>query len=625
VREVFHAGWRSAVLAAALAGGLFVTVTTEVLSLFGLVTFGGVTAVWGIALLLVIGASWRAYVTRAGRIPGSPVRASPGDGPRSIHALEWGLAAALGMAVALIGLTALLAPPNTWDSMTYHMARVAHWIQNRTVAHYPTHITRQFYQPPWAEYAIMHLQILSGGDRLANLVQFFSLIGSAVGASLIAGQLGADSRGQLLAAVIVAAIPMGILQASSTQNDYVVTLWLVILAYACLVFKARPTWASAGGIGAALGLAVLTKGTAYLYAPPLLFMLAPTASRARAWRRIVPALALVMLPVALNLGHYARNYELTRNPLVSAPGVVNDTIGVGPFVSNTVRSVALHLGTPFREVNEGIVRNIRLGLGTLGVDPDDPRTTWAGMLFGIRETSTHEDRAGNPLHLILVAWAVAACLLKKELREHRFLLGYLVALIAASSLFALVLKWQPWHSRLHLPLFVLWSPVVAVALARTVSRKAAVAIGLVLTLASLPWLLTNRNRPLLGDRSVLSTPRGEQYFIHRPFRREQYETAARLVRTSGCREIGIVSGEDDWEYPLWVLLDAVDGRRPAVRMEHVEVRNPSAARGRVRRYRRFSPCLIVALDGRTSQEIEVKGAVYGRQWLLGRISVFTRR
>jgi hypothetical protein len=50
---------------------------------------------------------------------------------------------ALGvLALGLVTLvTALLAPPNNWDSMTYHMARVAHWKQNRSVDFYPTNIS----------------------------------------------------------------------------------------------------------------------------------------------------------------------------------------------------------------------------------------------------------------------------------------------------------------------------------------------------------------------------------------------------------------------------------------------------------------------------------------------------
>ncbi len=75
--------------------------------------------------------------------------------------------------------------------MSYHLARVAHWGQNHTVAFYPTHIVRQLYQPPWAEYAMLHLYILAGGDRLANLVQWVAMAVSLVGVSVIARQLGA--------------------------------------------------------------------------------------------------------------------------------------------------------------------------------------------------------------------------------------------------------------------------------------------------------------------------------------------------------------------------------------------------------------------------------------------------
>jgi hypothetical protein len=531
-----------------------------------------------------------------------------------------------GVVAAVTGLTALLAPPNTTDSMTYHMARVAHWVQNHSVAHYPTHIVRQLYQAPWAEYAIMHLQILSRGDRLANLVQYGAFIGSAVGASLVAEQVGADRRGQLLAALLVATIPMGILQASSTQNDYVVTLWLVSLAHFALSFGARPAWASAAGVGASLGLAALTKGTAYVYAPALLCLVAPAVARGRRWRPIAQILAAVVLALALNLGYFARNVGLEGSPIVTAPfGFANEAFGVKTLVSNLVRNAALHLGTPVRWLNERIEQDIRLGLRAMGVKPDDVHTTWVGTGFAVRASSTQEDRAGNLVHLVLVVGAVGACLLQKELRRHRILLGYLAALVAASCLFALALKWQPWHSRLHLPLFVLFSPVVAVALARTVGGKGTVAIGLGLALVSLPFLLQNRDRPLITRRNVFSTPRKEQYFLHRPVRGQTYEGAARAVRASGCRDVGLLATEGDWEYPLWVRLGALRTRRRTVRIEHVDVRTTSAVIERLPRYAAFSPCVVVALDGRDTPEVVVKGAVYDRQWFLGRLSVYTRR
>ena len=58
---------------------------------------------------------------------------------KQIPLLFWLL---LPMGVVLLFL-ALLYPPNNYDSMTYHMARVAHWIQNQSIGHYPTSL-KQF-------------------------------------------------------------------------------------------------------------------------------------------------------------------------------------------------------------------------------------------------------------------------------------------------------------------------------------------------------------------------------------------------------------------------------------------------------------------------------------------------
>ena len=77
---------------------------------------------------------------------------------------------AVAVVIGLTELVAFIAPPNTWDTMAYHMARVAHWAQNGTVRHYPIPYLPQLYHPPWAEFAITHFQLLSGGDRFANAV-----------------------------------------------------------------------------------------------------------------------------------------------------------------------------------------------------------------------------------------------------------------------------------------------------------------------------------------------------------------------------------------------------------------------------------------------------------------------
>jgi 4-amino-4-deoxy-L-arabinose transferase-like glycosyltransferase len=76
-------------------------------------------------------------------------------------------------------------------------------------------------------------------------------------------ELGADLRGQLLAALFCATIPNGILQATGAKNDYVLAAWLACAAY--FLLRNEAIFA-----GLAIGLALGTKATAYLFAPGLI-------------------------------------------------------------------------------------------------------------------------------------------------------------------------------------------------------------------------------------------------------------------------------------------------------------------------------------------------------------------
>src|SRR5207249_6489341 len=207
---------RECFLFIAILGGVSVTIITEILSAFSLITSGWLVVFWCVVLLgtssFVITLMKRHRLIVLFPSLRLPFRSVP-------------FLSGLGFIVTLTAVTAFLSPPNNYDSMTYHMSRVVHWIQDRNVSFYPTHITRQLYMNPWVEFAIMHLQILSGGDRFANFVQWFSMIGSLIGVSLLAKQFGGDLHTQLLAAVFAGTIPMGILQSSSTQNDCAVSFW----------------------------------------------------------------------------------------------------------------------------------------------------------------------------------------------------------------------------------------------------------------------------------------------------------------------------------------------------------------------------------------------------------------
>lgn len=615
--------WRSSFLSASIVWGLLLTTITEFLHIFNCITFGWFLGLWGIASLI------SAFICL---LPINEekliLRFETPKVPRFEILSLFGVA----FIVISVGLIALVAPPNNWDSMTYHMSRVVHWVQNQSIAFYPTNILRQLHQNPWAEFTIMHFQILSGGDRFANLIQWFSMIGAVSGVSLIAKELGANLRGQIFAAVVSATIPMGILQASSTQNDYVVSLWLVCFVYyiVLLIVKERTSLTQSLGAGSSLGLAILTKGTAYIFAFPFLVWF--VLSRQKILRRETwkPFLIIAFVSLTINLGHYARNWDLYGSPL--GPGqespsgeykYVNDVFTVPSVISNISRNVGLHIGTPIRRVNAVTERGIHLLHTLLGVDINDPRTTWTGTEFHIRPLSNHEDTAGNPAHFVLIVVSVAVFLISKQLRASRNLGKYSIAVTVAFLLFTLCIKWTPWHSRLHLPLFIFWSPFIAIVLSTFPNHKIANSIAVVLILSALPWVLNNRSRPLIAHSNIFNTSRINQYFSNRPELKGPYIGATNFLKSQRCSHIGLSLGPNDWEYAFWLLLQKNDHQ--VVRIEHVNIQNISAAKSNLILLNNFSPCAIISLQSGPKTETIGKEGVYAKKWSLEPVTVFVKR
>jgi xanthine/uracil permease len=605
------AEWRAAFVVSSVVWGCLVTAFTEILGLFQMLTTTGLAVCWAGTILLVLALNWRLQ---------KPWR------------IEWKYPlsrteTAMVCAMALIGVatlvTAIVAPPNNADSMAYHMARVVHWLQNRSVAHYPTHIIRQLELNPWAEFAITHFQALSGGDRLANLVQWFSMVGSTVAASLVAGELGGGRRAQFLTGVVVVTIPMGILQASSTQNDYVVGFWLLCFLWSGMRFKEEPVPRWALMTGASLGLAILTKGTAYLYAFPFVLWLGYAVVKSVPARRLYPlVLGIVLAALVLNSGHYARNWALFSNPLLSGTNTrySNEIFSVKVTLSNIVRNLSLQVVTPFEGVNRRVEKGVREFHALIGMDVNDPQTTFGGMTYSIPRLEMrdlmHEDHSGNLLHALLAAITLVLLFCSKSLRRRSSnLTPYVFGIVAGFLLFCIILKWQPWASRLHLPLFLLGAPAVGVMLEWLGNQWLSFGIAAILVVAALPWTFGNVSRPLAPSPTAIvahflhGTPlpptifsfgRTLQYFTNAADLYPYFLNTALTIKTAGARNVGLILGTDDWEYPLWVLLKDVNGKVP--RMEHIMVTNPS---GEIP-LPNFKPDLIVKFENRYPHVVFVK-------------------
>jgi hypothetical protein len=563
---------RESILASAVIWGTLVALSTEVMGFFHVIGRQSMLVFWVGVLAVSLG-----LILRNRRDIQRKLQIPKVDG-----ALAWGM---LGVIVIYLGITflvAIIAPPNTNDSMQYHMSRIMHWIVNRSVGFFPTPSDRQLWMPPFAEYAILHFQVLAGNDRFANMIQWMSMFGSVIAASLMASRLGAGQKGQLFAALFAVTLPMGVLQSSSTQTDYVAAFWGICFSYFAISESIRFTSDTARRLSwnsillaLAFALAVLSKGTAVVCVVPFLGWLLAVLVWRRKWK-IAAGLVAVGLAalLVLNGSLWMKNYHTFGNPL----GPATDTLGSTMFTPSAIFSTGLRNAAMQMAFDTGPANKV-LYLATqkiheaLGLDINDPRTTLG--VYRIRQ-SVHEDFAGNNWHFIFSALAtiyVFVFFSKQLIRRgtegrrdgplparekyfDRIPLYYASTVLLSYLLFSALFKWQDTASRLLLPWFIIAAPLVGWVFDR-IHRYIQAGVIVLLALSSLTVLVSNPSRPLIvsgQNDSILTASRTKTRFNNSPEVMNSYISVAVTARDLDCKSFGLGLDSKTSEYLIWAIL-----------------------------------------------------------------------
>jgi 4-amino-4-deoxy-L-arabinose transferase-like glycosyltransferase len=478
--------------------------------------------------------------------------------------------AATMVIVAWLACQGALGAPTTHDSMTYHLPRVMHWLQERTVDFYPTLNPRQLESGPWASFATMALYSLSGGDRLLWLVQWFAMVTTLVAISAITSQLLAlqasigfkanHSTTKLAAAVgplLMATLPIGIAEATSAQNDYVTTCWICCFVALGLAQLQRPNiTVFTIGAGLTLGLGALTKAVFLLFAIPLasiaavLICLRLSSNRARAQHIAIIALCIV----AITAPQASRSIRRFGSPLGSPATVElqrNGSFTLSGTASNVIRNLTLHTGTGVPSISRQLNRGLLYAHKLTGRDLNDPTTTFAYTPFTTSDKFSVSDSAANSAYHLVLILVTGAVFLLKVRRAGAPALAYLAVVSVTFLAFCAYLRWQPWHARFHMSIYALLMPMSAIALARNMRRLVSPILVGFLLVGAVSYC-SNISAP--SAAMLFSGDREAKYFLLYPTWHKSFAATAEAIVRSGCSNVGYSIGFDSWEYPIWAML-----------------------------------------------------------------------
>ncbi len=467
----------------------------------------------------------------------------------------------------LVCVQGLINPPNNWDSMTYHLSRIVAWMGQESLAHFPTHIQRQIYQPPFAEFVILHINVLSGSDYFANSVQFFFLLLCFPILLSLLDEMGIKKKSNWMVALLLFTIPNVVLQASSTQNDIVLSFFILSATNFALKSFREGKFTDYFYFGLSVGVAMLTKGTAYIFlAPVILFFGLATILKSFKFRKVSFigfSIVAALLAITLNTGQFYRNQKLSENILGISEKennrYVNQEMNAGVVVSNCLKNVSLHFG-PYPISRISRVAVIRL-LEIFGLNADNPGTNWLEEPFiGASDFPSHEDTAANFSHFLLIFTSIvfiAIMWMKRRIPIDWKILLLIFTVTLQILLFSGYLRWQPWHSRLNAAGFMLSIPLIIYAcqISALFARLLKIVIPIIVFYAFF-LIVFNNSRPYLSappltrDISVLDS-RDKKFYANKLMLFDEYEAIKEEITAKNFKNIGLILANEDWEYPLF--------------------------------------------------------------------------
>ena len=498
-------------------------------------------ALFEAGLLVVASAVW----LRAGRP--RPPRIPFGRPGMLLAVLALIVLCGLGYELFLITTTA----PNNWDSMHYHLARVAAWHARETLSYFPTHNGIENAYPQNAELLVLWTVVFLGRDLFAALPQLLAALAATASVYVIARRLGATRRPAAFSALLLPTLTIVALESVTTQNDLVEASF-VAAAVALALGRSRAETALAG---LALGLAAGTKLT-FLYAiPPLVVIGLLCVPRRRLAELCSTALAGFAL---VGMYAYAQNLAETGRPQGRTPEVetLPPAITFGGTVSTVARTVyrmvdvgGFHVPSGVTSHVAGAAKRVFTGLHI----PDNPagattRGTFA-FSYGPNTGVSEDSSALGPLgFLLLLPLSIGAIVAWTRKRVDRRRAAFALTLPLYVLALALGTRWNLYVDRFLITPAALTLPLVPIVLRRIEVRL----VVLVLAAATLALVFAyNPSKPtgVGGGTAVWDLTRTETQSIRWPELRPVLEAVQRRVPEHA--RLGVDLAPLDWEYPFW--------------------------------------------------------------------------
>jgi hypothetical protein len=214
-----------------------------------------------------------------------------------------------------------ITAPHNWDSMTYHLARMAYFRQQGHLDHFTANFWAQVTQPTLSPILTLYaFNLFNQVDNFTQLVQYVAFIFSAISIFGISRLLGGSTAHSLIIASLSCLLIEWLMQSTTTQNDMIITSFVGATVYYLLQFARSEELKYVAVSSIPVSLALATKASFLLVVPSIAVVFVYSmveAGSVSKWRTV--ACWIISLVVCLTLlsapAGYINNYLAYGNPI----------------------------------------------------------------------------------------------------------------------------------------------------------------------------------------------------------------------------------------------------------------------------------------------------------------------
>ena len=556
-----------ALLKAAVLFALYLYAATEILSLFRVCTRTSILIVWLAADLCLI------LRLIAGRQGGNTLHIIKG----SFRSFFYGKYAPVRIGFLafffVMFVMAYLTVPYNWDSMTYHLTRMAIWVQNASVAHYPAVDARELSTPPLTEFVMMHLYLLCGkNDLLLNMVQFLSYVFNTYMIYRISRRLGLDCASSYFASFLFVSVPVAFAEAVTTQVDEFAAVWLMIFVYYGIglikedrLEAERTHLENTIVMGLCIGLGYLSKPTVIPVMMIFTFwiILNRVLHRDKAAYLIRLFCAAFISALAVVLPEIIKNIQSFGAVLAPSTGQrqLIGTLRPNYVFINFLKNAAYDLANPYLYAFGYRTQKMIYGAAAfMNVKINDPSISEDGKIFemGFSQIYDHDSSTNFVIVTLIFLMAVlAVARLVRSEKGKKAGVKNMYALIAFLSFTVMmtIIRWEPFMNRYMLPVFAVCCPGIASVTepGKTAPGRYVRPVAVFLCALEL-FSLFNYHGKIIMDQMRMNE-REKGYYTKNEEAYDRYEMVKTYVTKEAPGTMGMIASKEAFKYPVWNLFN----------------------------------------------------------------------